>query len=55
MNRRGEKRIGGRVGEIAFLYQKKTREMIRISNSGEQIIVTYICKMDEKGYIYLGN
>ena len=29
--------------------------MIRISNSGEQIIVTYIWKMDEKGYIYLEN
>ena len=29
--------------------------MIGTSNSGEQIIVTYIWKMDEKGYIYLEN
>ena len=53
MNRRGEKRVGAwREKSLSFT---KTEKEKWISNIGEQIIVIYIWKIDEKGHVYLEN
>ena len=54
MKRRGEKRVGARAGEIAFIYQNNKRNE-SITLASKIIIVIYIWKIDGKGYMCLEN